>query len=190
MKKIDSDRESVTRKRMTERFSAIMYRLLELCAGIVIKPNTREMIDMYLRGKTLQEIADIKGCSPQNVQKVISAGFSQMEKLDVCYYREYENIREERDALRMALESSNMGREKTRRTDEEEWRKKEGVLLADCDMSPYLRSVLRREYPHVKSIHQLSLLSSERFRKTPGVGRKTFSEVKKLLRSFSYTMVT
>lgn len=187
-KKKELDRESLVRKKMTERFSAIMYNLLQLCAGIVIKPNTREMIDMYLRGKTLQQIADIKGCSAQNVQKVISAGFSLMERLDVNHYSDYESIREERDALKMALESSNYAREMTRRANEDEWRKKEGVLLVDCEMSSYLRNLLLREYPNVKSIHQLSLLSAERFQKTRGVGRKTFNEAKTLLRRFSYSM--
>ena len=187
--KITPEKESAIRQRMMERMYRISFNVLELCQGIVLKPNTREMMELYLRGRTLTEIARIKRCSPENVRKVISCGFARMEQLNVNYYRDYEKVRAERDALRMALHASNLAKEKTRRVDEHVLEEKRGVLLADCEMSKNLRSVLRREFPDVLSIQELSRISRERFKKTRWVGRKTLNEVETLLHRFSFSMV-
>lgn len=187
--KITPEKESAIRQRMMERMYRISFNVLELCQGIVLKPNTREMMELYLHGRTLTEIARIKRCSPENVRKVISCGFARLEQLNVNYYRDYEKVRAERDALRMALHASNLAKEKTRRVDEHVLEEKRGVLLADCEMSKNLRSVLRREFPDVLSIQELSRISRERFKKTRWVGRKTLNEVETLLHRFSFSMV-
>ena len=178
-----NSKKSTRDKIMIGLFDAVLS-LINNCTETTITQRERDIVSMYMEGKSFEEIGKIHNISSERVRRIIYRVLEKMESSENVVAR-YLDAKARNEALKKELAMLRHAKSKVYGN---EGKDADGVLLMDCNLSQRILKPLSTAYPEVRTIYELSQKTKKELLSVSRLGRTSVKEIEDLLANFGYSL--
>lgn len=178
-----NSKKSTRDKIMIGLFDAVLS-LINNCTETTITQRERDIVSMYMEGKSFEEIGKIQNISSERVRRIIYRVLEKMESSENVVDR-YLDAKARCEALKKEVAMLRHAKSKVYGN---EGKDADGVLLMDCNLSQRILKPLSTAYPEVRTIYELSQKTKKELLSVSRLGRTSVKEIEDLLANFGYSL--
>lgn len=176
--------KKITRDAIISKLVDASLNVVNNCTGTHVSPRERDIVSLYLEGKSFVDIGIQMRLSSERIRRIIYSAINKMQSVDNVY-DQYIVIKARNEELENELSMLRYAKSKLIASNDQPV---DGVRLIDCSLSVRILKPLMEAYPDVKTIYDLAQLTKKDLLAVNRLGRASVKEIQQLLATFSYKL--